>query len=149
VPESKEQRQAKVRERVAALLASALRPGEQVRTIVPAQRRPRGTYGLEFVVVLGMLAAIRWYVIALTDRRFFLLDCGRSSTVSNVWRPQSIVWDEPLEGVRLLDFRHGLLYTRLGLARLGGSEEIHLRAGRFARAETNALASALGGVSIR
>jgi hypothetical protein len=95
-----------------------------------------------------MLAAIRWYVIALTGRRLFLLDCGRSATISDLWQPQSIVWDEPLAAIQLLEYKQGLLYTRLRLGRHGGSEEIHLRAGRYARAETNALASALGVVSI-
>jgi hypothetical protein len=147
VPESKEQRRAKIRERVAALLAPVLRPGEQITTIVPAQWRPKGTYGLEFGVGLAMLVAIRWYVIALTDRRLFLLDCGRSATVSDLWYPQAIVWDEPIEAVHLR-YKQGSLYTRLHLERRGGSEEIRLRAGRYTRAETTDLARALGAAPI-
>jgi hypothetical protein len=60
--------------------------------VVFGQTRPRGTYGLEMLIGLGMLAMVRWHIVVLTDQRLFLLDCGRArgNAIGNRAEPQSI-----------------------------------------------------------
>jgi hypothetical protein len=145
---SKEERRARIRERALDLLGPVLKPGEQVTNIVPAQTRPRATYGLEFVIGLAMLSMIRWYVVATTDRRLFVLDCGRSGVASDVWKPKTIDWDEPLDAVRLIRYTEGLLYTKLYLeVRHEPRQTIRLHAPRTMRVESRELARTLGGAS--
>jgi hypothetical protein len=144
----KDERMQEIAERGATFIASALQPGEQVRIVVVAQTRPRGTHGLEMVVGAAMLLVIRWHLVVLTDRRLFLLDCGRAQGNSGSrFTPRSIAWSEPLDAIEVEAYREGQLYTKLCLHRRGDSDDteaIRLKLPRPWRAVGRQLTEGLG-----
>jgi hypothetical protein len=146
----KERDRAQLRERASTFIAPGLQPGERVIFVVFGQTRPRGTYGLEMLIGLTMLAMVRWYIVVLTDQRLFLLDCGRArrNAIGNRAKPQSIAWSELLGGVKVEVYEEGLLYSKLFLRRLADSGQIiRLHLPRTVRTTSRQIVEALGAKS--
>jgi hypothetical protein len=136
-PEKKWRR--KLRERAEQVAAETLEPGEQIVNVVQGQARPRFWLGLELLIGAWMFFLIKYYTVALTDRRLILL---RGSKLTG--RAKRVEWAEPRESVVVDMHKHGLLLDKLFLRRRTQEGMVRLRVARRFRSETDAVADALG-----
>jgi hypothetical protein len=145
-----EKQRAQLRERASTFIAPELRNGEEIRSVVFGHTRPRGTYGLEIVIGRAFVAMMHWYVVVVTDRRLFLLDCGRArnAAIGNRSVPQSIVWSEPFSALRVAFYREGFLYTKFYVHRVATVDQVfRLNLPRTARPVGRQIVEALAATS--
>jgi hypothetical protein len=136
-PEKKWRR--KLRERTESIAAGTLEPGEQIVNIVTGQARPRFWLGLELLIGSWMFFFIKYYTLALTDRRVILV---RGSKLTA--RPKRVEWAEPPESVVVETYKRGFLLTKLFLARRHADGVVRLRVGRRFADEAAEIAATLG-----
>jgi hypothetical protein len=137
----RQRRQDEARETVRRVIAPVLADGEELGSYVLGQARPRGAFGLDVLIGVFAMLTSRNYWIALTDRRFFLLACGRPLGA----KPVRIEWEEPIEGVTVDRYREGPAWTLLAIRpRVTDERAVRLRISRVMRAEARAIAERLG-----
>jgi hypothetical protein len=129
----------KLRERVEGAVAGTLEPGEQIQTVVQAQVWPRFFLGLEALFGPLMFLLVKYYTVALTDRRVILLPGSKATG-----RPTGVEWAAQREAVTVETYRPGLLVTKLFLTRPGTDEILRLRIARRFSDTAERIAGALG-----
>ena len=114
---------------------TVLEPGEQLAALAMATVGPR----LWVHLLLGPIATAfleRPHYVAVTDRRLLVLKPSLTGNQTH------LVWAEPRDTVRVLDFR-SRFGTRLRLRRMRDGAVIHLSFARAWRGQAGAIQAAL------
>ena len=127
----------KSRARARKAVAGRLEPGEEIEVLLFGVTRP--SLWLDALISPLLVVLQRsWYVV-MTNRRVFLVALSRVSA-----RPSGVEWDEPRDGVRIEQYKRGVLTDKLFLRRVADGRVLKLRFMFRYRNEALRIKTALG-----
>jgi hypothetical protein len=126
-------------------LPSMLEPGEQVRAGVYAVSGPNPMLSQGLLGLVGMLLfGIRWYFVAVTDRRVLFV---KASLLSG--RPTRLGWADPRGGATISDVKMtASLWSHMRYGSPSRPKPLRLNVHRWWQDEGRQVASALGAAPV-
>ena len=127
----------KGQQRVADVVTPQLGAGEQIQAILKTSQTGPSPF---MYALFGWIWSlfIKYYAIAVTDRRVFLVNLSRLSG-----RAKSVGQVYPRADVKVVEWKEGALWSTLRLQASGGAE-VKLNVARIVRASAETVVAAIG-----